>query len=172
MPSGKVKSIKEAGHVKDVTATYTPEDAAKHGKHEKVLCSQGWARISRPEILHGSTTTSQHFQGRQRTVLPWYSGVGADNVTLDTIDSDSWDGLAVWYLKQAALGRTPSGHSNKYSKIPHRFPAGVHLPLGYPVSEALVCRHLWDDPVVVHHANELLSGSSEWLEQELIRIRL
>ena len=99
------------------------------------------------EILHGATRTSPNFKGVRRTVLPWYVGVAPDNVTLDSLDSDNWDSLAVSHAKQTARARTPSGHLNMYGKIPFRFPAGIHLNIDCPVSEALLCRRSWDDTV-------------------------
>ena len=107
--AGSNKRLKRSRHVKNLSNFYLPEDAKRFGEFEKVICRRGWARITWPEILHGSTVTVEDCKGVRRKVLPWFVGVDVDNNSSDCPDSNTWDQLAISHLEQTAPGRTPSG---------------------------------------------------------------
>ena len=63
-----------------------------------------------------------------------------------------------------------STKTNMYGRIPFRFPAGVHLELPWPVSEALFCRRAWDSPVVTIRDNTLLGSNDKKLARRSSQI--
>ena len=143
------------GHVHSMEGLMLPEDEERYGNFVAVPCSRGDARITMPEIPHGSTAMSSDSLSR-RTVLPWFVCVKPDGETLDNEESDKWSNLSLSYSRQTAPTRTPSGLHNKYGPIPYRFPASTQLFLSSPISQALVCRTTWEDPVVQGCANVML----------------
>ena len=132
-------------YVTNVDGRYLKEDEAEFGEFVKVPCRRGGARITRPDIIHGSTTAPSTKQPKRRTILPWFVGVRDDKDTLDNKESDTWSELALAHLRQEAPKVTPSGLPNRFGSIPYRFPATVQLVLENAVSQARVCRLTWDD---------------------------
>ena len=53
------QSLRASGLVKDVADIYTKEDAARCGNFTPVPCKRGEVRVTRPEIIHGSTATAR-----------------------------------------------------------------------------------------------------------------
>lgn len=159
------------GHVHSMEGLMLPEDATAYGEFVPVPCQRGDVRITMPEIPHGSTATGSDAQMR-RTVLPWFVSVREDGETLDNQESDTWSDLALAYSRQTAPARTPSGLHNKYGPIPYRFPASTQLFLSSPISQALVCRTTWDDPVVQACANVLLGEDRRLTVRMIVEHRL
>ena len=152
-----------SGRVHNVKPLWHPNDAAKYGDWTPVPCSRGDVRITKPELIHGSTDTT----AIRRTVLPWYMGVQPDGKTLDTVESGTWDQLCIAHARQTAPFSSPSGHPNMFGTIPHRFAPATRLNLDSAVSQALVCGRHWDDPTVIQEAN-LLLGSDRAAARRLI----
>ena len=142
------------GHVTGLEKIWWDGDDAEFGEWVPVPCRQGGARITRPEIAHGSTKSKA--AGRRRTILPWFVGVRDDGETLDNQESETWSQLAVAHITHNAPKLSPSGLANKYAPLPYRFPASLHLNLNSSVSNALICKSTWDDPMVQLEANVLL----------------
>lgn len=84
-----------------------------------------------------------------------------DGQTLDNEESDKWGDIARAHATQEAINLTPSGLANRFGPIPYRFPASTQLYLDSPISQALVCRTTWDDPVVQAQANVVLGVDRE-----------
>ena len=156
--------------VHSVDKTYLKEDVAAYGDYVPVPCKRGDARVTMPEILHGSTPDKG--TGIRRTVLPWFVGVREDGETLDNEDSNSWSDLAAAHSRQTVVHLTPSGYPNKYGTIPYKFPPSTQLLLQTPVSQALVCRTSWGDPVVQAQANVLLGRDRADARMEIEQHRL
>lgn len=150
--SGGEKVQGTSGRVHNVQPLWHSSDAAKYGDWTPVPCSRGDVRITKPELIHGSTETT----AIRRTILPWYMGVESDGSTLDTAESGSWDQLCIAHARQTAPYSSPSGHPNMFGAIPHRFAPATRLTLDSAVSQALVCGRHWDDPAVIQEANLLL----------------
>lgn len=131
----------------------------KFGSFVPVPRSRGDARITMPEIIHGSTATKGNKV--RRTVLPWFVGVKENGESLDNEESDKWSHLAAAHIRLVAPALTASGLPNRYGPIPYRFPAATHLHLTNPISNALVCRATWDDPTVLAQAALLLGANRE-----------
>lgn len=161
------------GRVHEINSLWSAAAATKYGQFVPVPCAQGAVRITRPEIFHGSLAT-QNKPGtytRRRTILPWFVGLQEDRMTLDTAESDTWAELAIAHLTQSAPKSSPSGHPNMYGRIPYRFPAATQLFLDTPISNALMCRTLWDDPSVVAQAKVLLGVDRGAAQAEVARYR-
>lgn len=158
------------GAVHNLESIYLQEDSDNLGDFIPVPCNRGDVRITKPEIVHGSTAS----QGPQirRTILPWFVGVRADGETLDNRESDTWSTIAKCHIKQEAPKLTPSGLPNRFGPIPFRFPASVSLNIDNPVSQALVCKMAWDDPVVQAYANLLLGADRLAAQKEIIAVRV
>lgn len=63
-----------SGRVHSVQPPWHSSDVAKYGDWTPVPCSRGDVRITKPELIHGSTETT----AIRRTILPWYVGVQSD----------------------------------------------------------------------------------------------
>lgn len=142
------------GHVTGLAKTWTKEDGAGFGDFVPVPCCRGAARVTMPEIPHGSTHNRS--KNIRKTVLPWFVGVGDDGVSVDNEESDQWIDIAKSHLTQEAPSLTPSGLGNRYGAIPYRFPPATQLNLQRPISNAIVCKTTWRDPMVLAQANTLM----------------
>lgn len=147
------------GKVQEVHTLYKSADADEFGAFVPVTCSRGQVRISRPELIHGSTTTTANHQGRRATVLPWFVKINTADGSLDVADSGSQASLTLSHATQVPPNLTPSGKPNTYGTPPYRFPASVQLVASSAIGGALVCQRSWVDPVVVMEAREALAAS-------------
>ncbi|MCJ1426662.1 hypothetical protein MMC29_004565 [Sticta canariensis] len=76
---------KVGGFVDDVDKLDIAEDVAVFGDFEHVPCLLGQVRVTKPEIVHGSTASTG--LRIRRTILPWYVGVqDMEKGTLDVED--------------------------------------------------------------------------------------
>jgi hypothetical protein len=166
----KARGMATSGHIHGLEKIWLKEDAAEYGDFVPVPCQRGGVRVTRPEILHGST----HNNGgtKRRTILPWFVAVSQDGQTLDNEESDKWGDIARAHATQEAINLTPSGLANRFGPIPYRFPPSTQLYLASPISQALVCRTTWDDPVVQAQANIVLGMDRERARRAINRHRL
>ncbi|MCJ1269402.1 hypothetical protein MMC22_009294 [Lobaria immixta] len=81
------------GEVHDLSTIWTKEDEEEYGPFSAVPCQRGGVRVTRPDIPHGSTATVLPDGACRRTVLPWFVGVQADNLTLDNPAGGTWRDL-------------------------------------------------------------------------------
>ena len=143
------------GWVHDVSKLWSSEDGTRYGDFIPVPCQRGDVRVTKPEIVHGSTATTDS-NAIRRTILPWYVGVQKDGVTLDNDQSETWLDLCAAYAQGTETQLTPSGHPVLYGRIPFRFPAQVQMVAQSPVSRAIQCQTSWTDPAAVNQAALLL----------------
>ena len=111
---------------------WTSEMARKYGDLIPVPNKAGGVRISRPDILHGSTGKASIVR---RVVFPWFTGIRPDHSTLDNIESETWEQLALCHLQRIPCKLSPSGKSvssRTTSNIEQIFRASVELQ--YPDS--------------------------------------
>ena len=132
------KKLRASGLTQDIKTLYTPADQKKYGAWRPVPCPQWGVRITRPELIHGSMASSE--SSVRRTVLPWYVAVSEDGLTLDNKECDSYATVLHAHLTQTAPRTTPSGHFNRYGKIPHKFNPLVKLASPTSIGQALVCQ--------------------------------
>ncbi len=138
---------------------YAAEDKEDFGRFVPVPCTRGSIRISRPEIVHGSTAVSTL---RRRTVFPWFTGIREDHDTLDNEESESWSELSAYHRDMIACTKTPSGYSSGvYGRPESKFPAAIRLPSTSAVGDALIGARRWDDASVLKERDVLLGGDDE-----------
>lgn len=106
------------GLIQSVGKLWTAEHSRVYGEFVPFPCKAGGVRVTRPDILHGSTastaSTKSAGSSLRRTVLPWLVGVQADYETLDNVDSETWSQLNNCHSAQETPKATPSGFKNKY----------------------------------------------------------
>jgi hypothetical protein len=156
------RAVDHDGNTLKTDEIYTPADAKKYGKLVPAVCGPGDIRISRPEILHGSTANKDGVaESRRWVVNPWFVGVQDDNETLDVPESGSWSSVAATHRDLVATNGTPSGQINTHGFPPHRFPAAVSMRNISALSDALVGQRRWDDPLVIIERNWLLGPDED-----------
>ena len=105
--------------------------------------------VSRPEIIHGSTSGKDGKSGGVRWVVnPWFVGIQADQETTDIPESGSWSTIASYHRSLEAPKTTPSGQTNSHGYPIKRFAASIPLRHICHISDALVGLTRWDDPMV------------------------
>jgi len=140
-------------------------------------CHQGQARVSLPHLPHGALGPAKR---SRRTILPWYMGIQEDHETLDTIEAGTWSQLSGAHRDLLPGPTSPSGLHNLFGQPPYAFPAAVPVTGLGPISDALVGRIRWDNPLVLQDL-ELLLGPleqprnqyiQEWIWKARVEIRL
>ena len=158
------------GPIHGLEKLWLPEDSKLFGDFVPILCARGDVRLTRPEIPYGST----HNKGGaiRRTILPWFVGVHEDGETLDNIESDKWSDVAGAYARQTAVRLTPSGYANRFGPIPYKFPPSTQLNLPSPISQAILTRTTWDDPMAQIQANIVLGKNRVVARQAIDKHRI
>ena len=157
---------------------WSVKDEETYGSFQPAPCLRGGVRLTRPEILHGSSKTvlsSVHsLQGGheiRRTILPWYMGVKEDGLTLDNPHAGTWAELSAAHIQQLQPKLTPSGKPTSNWPISGRFPGTQVLRPEDPVSQALVCQLAWTDPAVEVRANQILGEDRSPAQRLILRSR-
>jgi len=161
--SGKFRrAINHDGNTLKTDEIYTPADAKKYGKLVPAVCRPGDIRISRPEILHGSTANKEGVAETSRWVVnPWFVGIQDAHETLDVPESGSWSSVSAIHRDLNATNGTPSRQINTHGYTPYRFLAGVTMRNISTLFDALVGQRRWDDPQVVMERNWLLGPDED-----------
>ena len=74
---------------------YRVEDKEKYGNFVAAVCGPGDIRVSRPEIVHGSTPRKDGKSGGMRWVVnPWFVGIQSDHETTYIPEFGSWSTIA------------------------------------------------------------------------------
>ena len=134
----------------------------KYGRLVPAVCGAGDIRVSRPEILHGSTANKEGLAESSHWVMnPWFVGVQDDHETLDVPESGTWSSVAATHRDLLATKGTPSGQGNIHRFSPYRFPAAVTMRHISALSDALVGQRCWDDPQVIMERNWLLGADAK-----------
>ena len=148
---------------------YRVEDKEKYGNFVPAVCGPGDIRVSRPEIIHGSTSGKDGKSGGMRWVVnPWFVGIQSDHETTDIPESGSWSTIASYHRGLEAPKTTPSGQSNSHGYPLKRFPASIPLRHISHISDALVGLIRWDDPMVRKELAVLL-GPNDSASRKLVK---
>ncbi len=132
---------------------YRPEDRTEWGTPVACPCPAFGLRLTRPEIIHGSTPKCCR---RRRVIYAWHTGIQSDHLTLENPGTLNWEGVAACHRDLEAPARGVGGEIPTHSVPPFRFPAAIYLESSYPLGDALLARRRWDDPEVVLERNILL----------------
>lgn len=173
---GLTKSGKpHKGNCTKTNEIYSKADEQKYGKLVPCVCGPGDIRVSRPEILHGSTANKDGYAESQRWVVnPWFVGIQDDHETLDVPESGTWASIAQTHRDLLATNGTPSGQTNIHGRPMERFPASVALRNISALSDALIGLRRWDDPQVLADRDILLGSDdrASWRFVQDCRVRL
>ena len=141
---------------------YLAADKAKYGDFVQAIYGPGDIRISRSEILHGSTSNKDGKADNARWVInPWFVSIQSDHETTDISESGTWSSLAANHRDFVAPKTTPSGQANTHGIPLHRFPASVPLRHISQLTDALIGLARWDDPLVQQEVAILLGDDEQ-----------
>ena len=147
---------------------YTREDEDTFGRFIPTPCPRGGIRITRPDILHGSTPVSRL---RRRTILPCYIAVSPDHEKLENEECETWQQLAQCHRSMEAPARSTSGYGFAYGGPGIRFSAGVLLESCSAIGDAITCLRPWDDALVVEELRILLGTDDSRAQQYVQSVR-
>ncbi|KAI9765327.1 MAG: hypothetical protein M1839_005527 [Geoglossum umbratile] len=147
-----------AGFTTNCSASYRAEDRRDWGEPEPSPCPAFSIRVTRPEIIHGSTPFSNR---RRRTLNPWYSGILENHEDSEIHGTLSWSELAACHRDLEAPAREPSGQTPRYGLLGFRFPGSIVMEGSSALGDALVGKRKWTDPQVVKERDILLGGDDE-----------
>ena len=159
------RGTEPTGTTTNAVKLYLPEDEKSFGTFVPQVCSPGDVRITRPEIIHGSTPNATI---RRRVIYPWFTGIKEDHNTLEIAGQLSWGEVAACHRDMLAPRRGVGGDTVSFSCPVYRFAAGIHMPSSSALSDALIGRRSWEDPEVLHE-RDILLGSDTNATQNYIR---
>jgi hypothetical protein len=151
-----------------VSKTFTKDDAESFGHFIPTPCPRGGIRITRPDILHGSTPVSRL---RRRTILPCYIAVSEDHEKLENEECETWTQLSTFHHLMEAPHRSTSGFGCAYGGPGFRFPAAVRLGSCSAIGDAVLCARRWDDPLVCEELRMLLGPDDKIAQQYIQSVR-
>ncbi|KAF8249182.1 hypothetical protein K440DRAFT_660435 [Wilcoxina mikolae CBS 423.85] len=153
------------GSTTDCKNLYSLADRQTYGDLVPIPCRRGDVRITLPEIVHGTTPQAD---GERRIVLPWFTGIQADNLELlDNKESETWSEVAACHRDMVPCLKSPSGRSAKaYQKGPP-FRAVVLLASTSPIGDALLGRQRWDNAQVLSQV-KILFGQNDDASKQLV----
>src|SRR5437764_568588 len=128
------------------------------------VCSPGDVRITRPEIIHGSTPNATI---PRQVIYPWFTGIKEDHNTLEIPGQLSWGEVAACHLDMLAPYCGIGGDTVSFSCSVYHFATGIHMPSSSTLSDVLIKRWSWEDPEVLHEWDILL-GSNTNVSQNYI----
>jgi len=159
------RGTEPTGTTTNAVKLYLPEDEKSFGSFVPQVCKPGDVRITRPEIIHGSTPNATI---HRRVIYPWFTGIREDHHTLEIPGQLSWSEVAACHRDMLAPRRGVGGNTVSFSCPVYRFAAGIHMPSSSALSDALIGRRSWEDPEVLYERDVLL-GSDPKASQTYIR---
>jgi len=142
-----------SGHTTNAKNIYLPEDRQSFGPLVPVPCKRGAIRITRPDIMHGSTSKAR---SRRRTLFAWFCGIRPDHQTLDLKESETWSEVSACHQSFTAPMKSTSGEGFRYGRPTIPFPAMTRMASTSAVGDALVGSRRWTDPQVTRMVETLL----------------
>lgn len=146
------------GFTTNCSNSYHKEDQLRWGKPQPVPCSAFSLRITRPDIIHGSTHQASM---RRRTLFVWYRAIGADHETLEGPGTLTWSDLVACHRDMVIPVHEPSGQPLKHSLPKEPFAGAVGLSSCTALGDALVGRRRWTVPQVIREMEILLGADDE-----------
>ncbi|KAI9765616.1 MAG: hypothetical protein M1840_007305 [Geoglossum simile] len=147
-----------SGHTTNAKNIYMPEDRQSFGQLVPVPCKRGAIRITRPDIMHSSTSKAN---SRRRTLFAWFCGIRADHQTLDLKESETWSEVSACHQSFTAPMKSTSGEGFRYGRPIIPFPATTRMASTSPIGDALVGSKRWTDPQVTRMVEILLGPNDE-----------
>ena len=146
------------GHTTNGSKLYRSEDAADFGLLTSASCGRRGIRISRPEILQGSTSQATQ---RRRTVFVWHYGIQENHHQLDLEEAETWEELPAFHRDLEAPKKSTSGEGFRYGRPSFRFPGAVKMENVCAVGEAMIGQRRWTDPKAQAERDTLLGQDKE-----------
>src|SRR6185295_14398982 len=131
----------------------TAEDQKKYGSWTSQPVPAVRVRSSLPHLPHCSIGPSP---GTRRTLFPWFVKIQDDEEHLEMIEAGTWSSNAAHYRDLTAPEATAIGNHHRHAYTDYRWPASVPLHGLRPISDALVGRRRWTDPIIIRDRNILL----------------
>jgi hypothetical protein len=147
-----------SGHTTNAKNIYLPEDRQSFGPLVPVPCKRGAIRITRPDIMHGSTSKAR---SRRRTLFAWFCGIRPDHQTLDLEESETWSEVSACHQSFTAPMKSTSGEGFRYGRPTIPFPATTRMASTSAVGDALVGSKRWTDPQVTRMVEILLGPNDD-----------
>jgi len=137
----------------DTRDIYTKADQEKYGALTPVPCVAGGIRLTRAEIIHGSTP--QATKGR-RAIYPWFTGVGEDHDAVDIFGAEAWGKLAEYHRDMKPPQKQASGRSaSSYGERAECLIPKVALDSTSAIGAALLGRTKWTGAVLMKELSSL-----------------
>ena len=144
---------------------YTRQDRAKFGKPEPAPCPAWGIRLSRSDIIHGSTKASNKLR---QVISPWLTGIKEDHKSLENPDCMNWEELSKCHRDLTGPIKESLGDVPRKGVAGIKFPGAVPIKSAYSLPQALVGNKKWTDPEVISERNILL-GSDDMKALELAK---
>ncbi|KAI9770494.1 MAG: hypothetical protein M1839_003175 [Geoglossum umbratile] len=162
-----------AGFTTNCSAAYRAQDRRDWGEPVPMPCPALGLRLTRPEIIHGSTP---HSYRRRRSLFAWHTGIDDTHIKLDLKGTLSWNDLATCHRDLEAPSREPSGQAPRYGLPGFRFPGSIIVGSSSAIGDALVGRRKWTDPQVLQERDILLGDNNKaahsyvsWVRAEMVK---
>jgi len=152
------RRTKPTGTTTNAVKLYLPEDEQSFGSFQPQVCGPGDVRITRPEIIHGSTSNATI---SRRVIYPWFTAIQEDHSTLEISGQLSWAEVAACHRDMLAPRSGVGGDTVSFSCPVYRFAAGIHMPSSSALSDALIGRRSWEDPEVLLERDILLGDNAQ-----------
>jgi len=152
----------------DCSSRYRQEHRAIWGPPVAQPCPAFGLRLTRPEIIHGSTTTAPR---RRRVIYTWHTGIHPDHLTLENPGNLDWNEVAACHRDLEAPVRGVGGEMPTHSVPPFRFPAALLMESSYALGDALLGRRKWNDPEVLLERDILLGADDNKANQYIAEKR-
>lgn len=137
---GEDKRHRTCGNT-DVKGLYNRKDQEKYGVVMPDPCPAGGIRLTRAEIIHGSTTTAEN---QRRVIFPWFTGVGEDHNEVDVVGAEPWSKLAEYHRKMVPPMKQASGRiAGGYGELVDCLIPKIALESPSAIGNALVGRSEW-----------------------------
>lgn len=152
------RGTEPTGTTTNAVKLYLPEDEQSFGSFQPQVCGPGDVRITRPEIIHGSTPNATI---PRRVIYPWFTAIKEDHHTLEIPGQLSWGEVAACHRDMLAPRSGVGGDTVSFSCPVYRFAAGIHMPSSSALSDALIGRRSWEDPEVLLQRDILLGANAQ-----------
>jgi len=152
------RHARPAGTTTDASKSYTPQDEERFGKPIPCPCPAGGIRLTRPNIIHGSTKKTER---QRRVIYSWHTSIADDHHELEIPGQLSWEEVAACHRDLEAPKRGVGGEPVVHDRPPFRFPAAVSMNSSTALCDALIGRRKYTDPLVIHEANILLGDDDQ-----------
>ncbi len=165
----KTHEMMISDHIHDLNKIWLKEDVVEYDDFVLVFCQRSEVRVTRSEILHESTHNNDDI--KRRIILSWFVAVSQIDQTLNNEKFDKWENIARAHATQKVINLTLSDLINRFELILYRFSASTQLYLDSLISQALICRIIWDDSVVQAQTNVMLRVNRERADRAINRHR-